>query len=129
MKLYHTFVPDMCSSWLKNMMIVGLLMIFINRAVFVAMPGVETSSSNADINSLLEMIIGWAGMPNDLDEDGDSPENYNIANTAKLIVCQTLESNYVNCPSVSLHKTFNEFDEDMLSSGKYGTIDHPPQIT
>jgi len=77
---------------------------------------------------LLEMIINWAGMPNDIDEDGDFPENYNMPNSAKLIVCQSLENNIVDCPIVSIHKTFFLLDEDKLPVDNYGTIDHPPEI-
>jgi len=113
-------------------MIACLLLIYTNRGLFVAMPGIEISCSHpaasSEVNSLLEIIINWAGGHNDLDEDGDSPESYNTAQSVQPLIDQNLTYIRFTCPCTSTHKIFFIFDEVMPSSDTYGTIDHPPEM-
>ena len=110
-------------------MTVSLLMMYINRGLFVAMPGVESSNpSGNEINSLLEVIINCAGGNNDLDEDGDCPESYNTAHTIQPLIDQNPAYTCLTCPYTFTHKIFYIFDEAMPSSDTYGTIDHPPEL-
>jgi len=121
----------MRSDWFKYLMTVSLLIIYINRGLFVAMPGVEMScahpTASNEINSLLEIIINWVGGHNELDEDGDSPESYNTAKTHQPLIDQNLMCAYITCPYTPAHKIFYAFDEAMFSLDIYGTIDHPPE--
>jgi len=104
-------------------------MIYINRGLFVALPGVELSNTSGnEINSLLEVIINWAGGHNHLDEDGDCPESYNTAHTIQPLIDQTPAYTCLTCPYTFTHKIFYIFDEVMPSSDTYGTIDHPPEM-
>jgi len=122
----------MYSNWFKYILITSLLLIYINRGLFVAMPGIEMScaypATSNEINSLLEIIINWAGGHNELDEDGDSPESYNTAQTAQPLIDQNLTYTSLVCPCILAHKIFYIFDEAMPSLDTYGTIDHPPEI-
>jgi len=106
-----------------------LLITYINRGLFVAGPGVETfgshSSSGNEINSLLEVIINWAGGHNDVDEDGDSPETYSAAQTFQPLIDPNLM--YLTDPCNTVRNTFFLFNETILSLYNYGTIDHPPE--
>jgi len=119
----------MRSNWFKYLITVCLLIIYINRGLFVAIPGNEISNpSGNEINSLLEIIINWAGGTNELDEDGDLPESYNAAKTIQPLIDQNLTYTSLACPYILAHKIFYIFDEAMPSLDTYGTIDHPPEI-
>ena len=119
----------MRSNCFKYILTVSLLVIYINRGLFVAMPGVEISNpSGNEINSLLEIIINWAGGHNGLDEDGDSPESYNVAKTLQPLIDENLMYIFLTCPYASAHKKFYMSNEIALSLDIYGTIDHPPEI-
>ena len=122
----------MCSSWFKYLMMVILLMTYINRGLFVAMPGIEMScahpATSNEVNSLLEIIIDWAGGHNELDEDGDLSESYNTAQSVQPLIDQSQTYIRLTCPCTSTHKIFYIFDEAMPSSDTYGTIDHPPEL-
>ncbi len=114
-------------------MMACLLIFYINRGLFVAMPGTEIYNtqavSSSEINSLLELIIGWAGWYNYIDEDGDSPESYNSAKTAQPLIDQSLMTfTELERPYVLTYKIFLLIEETMSSLYTYGTIDHPPEL-
>ena len=118
----------MNSNFGKYLIFFSLLIIYINRALFVAMPGVEVSDTSDEINSLLEVIINLAGGENDIDEDGDNPENYGAAKIIQPLIDQNAADACTVCPSALVRKLFYLFDEVMLPSDAYGNIDHPPKI-
>jgi len=128
----HIFAPEMYRTWFKYLMAVSLLMIYINRGLFVATPGVEISCAHPDssneINSLLEVIINWAGGHNYVDEDGDSPESYSVAKTVQPLIDQSVTDACMTVPYAPVRKIFYLMDEAMTSLDTYGTIDHPPEI-
>ena len=106
-------------------------MAYINRGLFVASPGVEMSSSvngsSSEINSLLEVVINWAGGQNDIDEDGDCPEAYN-----SLILAQPLfdpNSTHLNnfTPKKASRKKFYHYNETIPPLYNLNTIDQPPE--
>jgi hypothetical protein len=110
-------------------MITGLLMIYINRGLFVAMPGAEVAcSTDEEINSVLELVLDWAGVTNDVDEDGDCPESYSFSNATQPLIAQNL--NYticLKCPYASENKLFYPVNEAVTSIDYNRTIDHPPE--
>lgn len=126
-KVSYLCLPNMRSKLFKYGMMFILLIAYINRGLFVAMPGVETSLSS-DVNSLLEMIINWTGLHNDIDEDGDSPENYGTAKTVQPLIDPNVMYACLTCPYATVPKIFYLFDEVMLPLDAYGTIDHPPEM-
>ena len=113
----------------KYPMIAFLLVFYINRGLFVAMPGIEISNSSGnEINSLLEVIINWAGGTNETDEDGDLPEQYHAAHSTQPLIAQNLMySICLACPQFSGRNSFYLTDETIYSLHIYGTIDHPPE--
>jgi hypothetical protein len=106
-------------------------MIYINRGLFVAMPGIEisfaTPAASNEINSVLEVILNWAGGHNELDEDGDMPETYNAASTIHPLIDHHFNDIFSERPYVSMYKLFYITDENIYSSGFYGIIDQPPK--
>ena len=128
------FYPYLCptmmrSNCFKYIMMSVLLLMYINRGLFVAMPSVEIPNPfGNEINSLLEVIIIWAGGDNSADEDGDSPETYNAAQTIQpLIDPNSMFTTCLMYPNSVVHKVFYLHNETILSQSDYGTIDHPPQ--
>ena len=122
----------MRSNCFKYIMMSVLLVMYINRGLFIAAPGFEMSgaqsSSGNEINSLLEVMIIWAGGDNSADEDGDAPETYNAAQTIQpLIDPNSLFTTYLMFSNTAVHKVFYLHNETILSLYNYGTIDHPPQ--
>jgi len=110
-------------------MIAFLLITYINRGFFVAIPGIEFSNSSGnEINSLLEIIINLAGGTNEFDEDGDLPETYGAAHSTQPLIAQSQPySISLACPQFSGGSSFFLIDETIHSLYIYGTIDHPPE--
>ena len=98
------------------------------------MPGIEMSCTHPvaskEINSLLEIIINWAGGNNEVDEDGDCPESYSCSNTTQPLITQNLMYTISSERLYAIvHKIFYQFDESINAIDYYKTIDHPPEIT
>jgi hypothetical protein len=89
-----------------------------------------TAHAKNEINSVLELIFELTGNPNDIDEDGDTPENYTMFHFSNLLVCQdfyqTLAAHHLFPKDIN--GTFFVFSDAIISSPVYGLIDHPPQI-
>ena len=119
----------MHSDWFKYLVTVSFLVIYFNRGLFVAMPGIEFSNpSGNEINSLLEVIINWAGGTNEIDEDGDSPEQYNAAHSMQPLINPTpMYTICLACPQFRGNNLFYPIDEAIYPLHIYGTIDHPPE--
>ena len=123
----------MYRSWFKYSVSVCLMVFYINRGLFVAMPFTESCcaipSTNEEINSVLELVISWVGIHNDIDEDGDSPESYNAAKTIQPLIDHKITSACLACPIALTNNIFYPHNETLSLSNIYGTIDHPPEIT
>ena len=120
----------MRSNWFKYIMTGFLLVMYINRGLFVA--GIETSNahslSSSEINSFLEVIINWADGHNNIDEDGDCTEAYNAAPTIQpLIDPNSIYATILTHPNIAARKVFYLLNETIPSLYNYGTIDHPPE--
>ena len=121
----------MRSNWFKYIVTVCLLVIYVNRGLFIAAPGIEMSSTNnglsSEINSLLEVIINLTGGQNNIDEDGDCPETYNSLIIAQLI----FDPNSMNLnnlsPNTISRKMFFHYDEIIPPLDHIGIIDQPPE--
>jgi hypothetical protein len=125
----------MLKKTLNGLLVVFLMLSYINRGLFVDMSeandvcydfAVHTTN---EINSVLELIFELTGNPNDIDEDGDSPENYTSIHFSKLIVSQELYQKFVlnNLFPKDIKGTFLVFTDEILLSPVLGQIDHPPQ--
>ena len=125
----------MLKKTLNGLLVVFLMLSYINRGLFVDMSEANdvyynfAAHSNNEINSVLELIFELTGNPNDIDEDGNTPENYTLVHFSKLLVCQdfhqTLAAQYLLPKEIK--KTFPVFSDEMISSPVLGQIDHPPQ--
>jgi len=126
----------MLKKTLNGLLVVFLMLSYINRGLFVDMSEADsvcsnfaTTQSKDEINSVLELIFCLTGHPNDIDEDGDSPENYTLFQFSQLLVCQDYYQ------TLAQHRLFPKdikgaflvFSEAIYSSPFYGLIDHPPQ--
>jgi len=122
----------MQSNWFKYLITGFLLVTYINRGLFITAPDVEMFSTHSlsgnEINSLLEIIIIWAGGDNNVDEDGDSPESYHAAQIFQpLIDPNSMYASSLMHPNTAVRNTFFLFNETIPSQYAYGTIDHPPE--
>ena len=125
----------MLKKTLNGLIIAFLMLSYLNRGLFVDMSEAGfacsnyTSQTKNEINSVLELIFSLTGNANDIDEDGDSPENYALVQFSKLLIYpdfgQVLRLN--NLFSTDIKRTFHVFSDDILSSPFFGQIDHPPQ--
>jgi hypothetical protein len=116
----------MRSNWFKYLVTISLLMIYINRGLFVAVP---EYSSSSEINSLLEVIINLTGGHNDIDEDGDSSETYDVAQTVQPLINPNFTTICLDNLCVPAHKLFFIFDETIFSFDTYKSIDKPPEMS
>ena len=108
---------------------------YINRGLFVDtseasfMSSHNISHNENEINSVLELIFCLTGNTNNIDEDGDSPENYTTIQFSQLLVyqdfAQTLKLN--NLFLKDIKKSFCVFYDIIHSQLVYGQIDHPPE--
>jgi len=120
----------MRSNLFKYSVSLCLLVIYINRGLFVAMPGVETPcASGLEINSLLEVAMNLAGGHNELDEDGDAPENYGGAKSVQPLINHNHTYASLTCPYEETRKIFYTRNDFMLPSDVCKIIDHPPEKT
>ena len=124
----------MLKTSLNVLLIVFLMLSYLNRGLFIDMSEGNSSSSNHtsqtknEINSILELIFALTGNPNDIDEDGDTPEAYSFSIVEPFVFAdfaQTLEQN--NLFSKDIKRTFYVSSDAIFSLLVYGQIDHPPQ--
>jgi len=91
----------------------------------------NATNNKSEINSILELVLKLTGIgENDIDEDGDSPENYSTIQFSQLLICnefaQILKLN--NLFSTDIKKSFCVFSEIINTQPVYGQIDHPPEV-
>jgi len=119
----------MRGNWFKYLIMVCLLVVYINRGLFVAMPGVELSgSTDNEINSIIELVLDLTGRSNQVDEDGDYPESYSFSTIAQPLIAQNL--NYtisLGCLYATELNQFYTFDESIHTIDYNKTIEHPPE--
>ena len=127
------FYP-MIKNCLKASLIVFMMLSYINRGLFVDMSEADFSYSiyipqtTNEINSVLELVLKLTGYgENDIDEDGDMPENYASFQFSKLLVCQHFTQIINNLFSNGIKKSFCVFSDMYYSQPYYGQIDHPPE--
>jgi hypothetical protein len=105
-----------------------LLMIYINRALFVTPE--EMSTNPHEVNSLAELFAEFiTGESNNTDEDGDSQETCNSAKIIQPYVAQQFAQSLElwNKFSVKIETIFFPTNEVVPQPPVLGQIDHPPQ--
>ena len=116
-------------TWFKYLIMVCLLVVYINRGLFVAMPGVEISgSTDKEINSIIELVLDLTGRSNQVDEDGDCPESYSFSTITQPLIAQNLiYSINLGCLYATEFNLFDAFDESIHTIDYNKSIDHPPE--
>ena len=113
----------------KYSVIFFLLLVYINRGVFIAPYDFE-NHGNKETNSLIEWIMQLVtGESNDIDEDGDSQTD---CNSVKTISCFYYQE-FANC--LDLLKSYSKKIEkntfpnegNIPQKDFFFQIDHPPQ--
>lgn len=114
----------------KYSLIALLLLVYINRSLFIAPYEVENHGNN-EVNSMVEWLIQLiSGDSNDIDEDGDIQTDCNYVKivlhdfsqqTAKFFELTDLSSR-------DLEKLTFPKKEDFPVNDFYSEIDHPPQV-
>ncbi|MDR1757998.1 MAG: hypothetical protein LBR51_03425 [Bacteroidales bacterium] len=114
---------------IKYIAIFFLLVIYINRGLFVVPVEIENNGKQ-EVNTLLEWALEiLTGTSNYIDEDGDSQANYNFAKNIQPVIseqiAQTLD--FLKT-SQRIIKIFTPTNETIPHLPVLGQIDHPPQI-
>jgi len=123
----------MMKHTLNVLLIVFLMLPYINRGLLVNMSGDDfaylkhASQTKGEINSVLELVLYLTGYDeNDIDEDGDSPDDFTSFQFSQLLVCHDFA--YINNPFFKdIRQTFYIFNDINYSQSFYGQIDHPPE--
>ena len=121
-------------NYVKIFLILFLLFSFVNRSLFVSTteadfvcPSQDLQPKN-EINSLLELVLMWTGCgENDIDEDGDSQENYTTFQFTQHLLYQDFAQILNNLFPKDIKRTHCVFSNMIYSQPFCGQIDHPPE--
>jgi hypothetical protein len=112
---------------IKYIFIAFLLMIYINRGLFVTPD--EMNTNPREINSLAELFVEFiTGHSNNIDEDGNSQETCNSAKIVQPFVAQQLSKSLElwNEFPQKTEKLYFPITENIPNLPILGQIDHPP---
>ena len=113
----------------KYSIIFFLLLVYINRGVFIT-PYEFENHGNKEINSVVEWIAQLiTGEENDIDEDGDLQNDYNSVNTPHYDCLQQFAQSLelANLFSKDIEKNSFPNAENIPQKEFFFQIDHPPQ--
>lgn len=119
----------MQKPFIKYLTIFFLLLVYINRGVFITPYELE-NPGNQEINSLIEWVIQIiTGESNNMDEDGDAQTDCNSVKIEHYDFSQQLTQSLELANLISKDVTKNRFPnaEKFSISDFYSQIDHPPQ--
>ncbi|MDR0872779.1 MAG: hypothetical protein LBN27_04845 [Prevotellaceae bacterium] len=120
----------MLKSVTKYVSIAFLLMIYINRGLFVA--PAEMSNNPHEINSIAEFLTEIiTGQSNNIDEDGDSQETCNMAKIITQIFSpQVSQVSDIVDLSAKITEDFTfPAKENIPPKPLLGTLEQPPQVS
>ena len=107
-----------------------LLLIYINRGVFITPYEIE-NHDNKETNSIVEWVMQLiTGEDNGIDEDGDLQTDCNFVKIVQHAFSQQISQNFelMNLFSKNLEKTAFSVSGNTLQTGFYTQIDNPPQM-
>ena len=113
----------------KYSIIFLLLLVYINRGLFVAPYEIENHGNN-ETNSVMEWIIqSVTGESNDIDEDGDSQSNCHFVKIVQYDFSEQITKNFdlANLWSKNINN-FIPHKEDIPQKSFYTQIDQPPEM-
>ncbi|MDR0829997.1 MAG: hypothetical protein LBN95_07790 [Prevotellaceae bacterium] len=118
----------MIKSVLKYVSVAFLLMIYINRGLFVSPD--EMGSNPHEINSIIELLAELiTGQSNNTDEDGDTQETCNSVKMVQPFIVQQFSQSLelLNKIPQKTEKISFPINENLPKSLVLGQIDHPPK--
>ncbi|MDR0872163.1 MAG: hypothetical protein LBN27_01680 [Prevotellaceae bacterium] len=117
----------MFKTALKYTAIAFLLMLYINRGLFVT--PAEMNSNPSEINSLTELFVEFiTGHSNNIDEDGNLQETCNSAKNIQPLIAQQFSQSLElwNKFPQKTEKLYFPITENIPNLPILGQIDHPP---
>lgn len=113
----------------QYLIVIFLLMVYINRGLFVAATCEVENHEGKEINTVIELVMQLVcGKSNDIDEDGDSADPYNTFNFMSSFVCNNFsKTSQHNLPFKTLSKKHYVASDAIFSLSVYGQIDPPPE--
>jgi len=114
----------------KYSIIFLLLLVYINRGVFVTPYEIE-NQSNKEINTVAEWLVELiTGESNDIDEDGDMHTDCNSVNTVHHDFSQQIAQRIelMNLFSIDLNKLRFLSEEKIPVKDFYSLIERPPEV-
>jgi hypothetical protein len=114
----------------KYLMIAFLLMVYINRGLFISAALEIDNQGNGEINSVIEWVMQLiTGEENSIDEDSDSQSNCHFVKIVQHDFSQQIAQNFelTNLFSKNINK-FLPRKENIPLKGFHGQIDQPPEI-
>jgi len=115
----------------KYLMIALLLMVYINRGLFVSSAYEIDNQGKGEINSVIEWIMQMiTGKENGIDEDGDIQNSCNFVKIVQHDFSQQLTKNFdlTNLFSKKIEKLVVLRKTNIPHKSFYCQIDHPPEI-
>ena len=123
--LHSKLKKKMQNRVLKYSIIFFLLLVYINRGLFVFAYEIENQGSG-EINSVVEWLQQLVtGKSNDIDEDGDAQADWNF--TQISLYDFPLQPTKLNLFSIEIKKIELPYKENFLLNDFYSQIDHPPK--
>jgi len=113
----------------KYSIIFFLLLIYINRGIFITPYEIE-NQNNKEINSIVEWVVEFVtGQSNDIDEDGDLQTDCNSVHIVYHDFSQQLSQNleFANLFSKDIAKNRFSNKENFLIQDFCAQIDQPPE--
>jgi len=114
----------------KNLIITFLLIVYINRGLFITAYEVE-NKGNKETNSVVEWVIELVtGTENGIDEDGDMQTDCNNVQVIQYDFSQNLAQiiELANLVSTDIKKTAFPTKENVPVKSFYSQIEHPPEV-
>ena len=115
----------------KNIAIVLLMLIYINRGLFISADYEVESQDGSEVNSVIEWVLQLVtGEDNGIDEDGDSHSNCNFVKIVQHDFTQQISRNFelMNLFAKNIEKFVFSKKEDFLFNDFCTQIDKPPQM-
>jgi hypothetical protein len=119
----------MQKSVVKYVMVAFLLMVYINRGLFVSAAWEVDNQADGEINSVIELIMQMiTGEENGIDEDGDSHSSCNFVSIAQYDFSEQITKNFdfANLFLKNIN-TYISRRENIPMKNFFGQIDQPPE--
>jgi len=116
---------------IKYLMIAFLLVVYINRGLFVSSAYEIDNQDKVEINSVIEWIIQTiTGKENGIDEDGDIQNSCNFVKIVQHDFSQQFTKNFdlTNLFSKKLDKLIVLRKTNISDIKFHSQIDHPPEV-